>query len=289
MSWPVNTPLWARPRTVHHRGRAAEAVDRLGHEALAPDLRGARDLRLAAAPAGFRFLQEAQIGFRKLPVDEQRPRCRHAAILEIKRGRRGPVLAIEAFDRGNGRGRAFGQRMPVHGVTDCRLKHVAQAHGAVRGEHVHVGLEGARNARRQQTCARHDVEAEMSAVVRDGRARGRRALPANHLWCRASRRAYDHRHVAAWATQMRLDHLQRERRGDARVKGIAAALQDAHADGSADPVRRRNDSERAVDLGPRGEGTGIDVRHEATFPARRSRRLQCLPCGDSAVRAPCKL
>ena len=64
----------------------------------------------------------------------------------------------------------------------------------------------------------------------------------------------DDRHVAAGPAQMRLDHLQRERRGDAGVEGVAAALQHAHADRGGDPVRGGDDAEGAVDLGPRGEG-----------------------------------
>ena len=52
---------------------------------------------------------------------------------------------------------------------------------------------------------------------------------------------------------MRLDHLQYEGHGDARIERVAAALQDAHADRGRDPVRRRNDAERSRDLRARRE------------------------------------
>ena len=76
---------------------------------------------------------------------------------------------------------ALHQRMAVLGVADGRLQHVAQAHGAVVAQHQHVGLEGAGNAGRQQPRARHDVEAEVVAIVRDGGAGRRRALAADDL------------------------------------------------------------------------------------------------------------
>ena len=51
---------------------AAEAVDRLGDEALAPDLARALDLGLAAAAARLGFLEDAQIGVADRRVAEQR-------------------------------------------------------------------------------------------------------------------------------------------------------------------------------------------------------------------------
>ena len=74
-------------------------------------------------------------------------------------------------------------------------------------------------------------------------------------------RVEDQRHVAARAAQMRLDDLQGEGRGDRRVEGVAAPLQDAHADRGGDPVRGGDDAEGADDLGPGGERVGIDEFH----------------------------
>ena len=99
--------------------------------------------------------------------------------------------------------------------------------------------------------------------MRDGGAGRRRPLPADHLELAAPHVVHDHRHVAAGAVEMRLDHLQRERRRERRVERVAAALQDAHADRGRDPVRGGHDAERAVDLGPGGERVRSDEIHAA--------------------------
>ena len=110
----------------------------------------------------------------------------------------------------------------------------------------------------EQAGAGHHVEA-FALVMRDGGAGRGRALAADQLGLALAHVVEHHRHVAARAVQVRLDHLQREGGGDRGVEGVAAALQRAHADGGGDPVRRGDDAEGAVDLGPRGEGVGIDV------------------------------
>ena len=63
--------------------------------------------------------------------------------------------------------------------------------------------------------------------MRDGRARRRRTLAADHLGAAALDVMHDDRNVAAGTVQMRLDHLQREGGGDAGVERIAALFQDA--------------------------------------------------------------
>ena len=90
----------------------------------------------------------------------------------------------------------------------------------------------------------------MAAIMGDRRPGRRRALAADHLGLPFFPVAEHHRHVAAGAAQVRLHHLQRERRGDACIEGIAAPLQHAHAHRGADPVRGGHHAERAVDLGP---------------------------------------
>ena len=55
---------------VHHRLRAAEAVDRLGDEALRPGLARRFDLRDAVAAGGLRRAQQARIGFGQRLVGE---------------------------------------------------------------------------------------------------------------------------------------------------------------------------------------------------------------------------
>ena len=94
--------------------------------------------------------------------------------------------------------------------------------------------------------------------MRNGCSLRRRSLPADHFDLAFTHIVHDHRHVAARPVEMRLDHLQREGGGNRGVKGVAAFFQHAHADRGGNPMRRGNDAERALDLGPRGEGIRID-------------------------------
>ena len=91
------------------------------------------------------------------------------------------MLAVELRDRADGDACPLHQRVAVLGIGDGRLQHVAQAHGAVVAQHQHEGFERAGDAGRQQAGAGHDVETQMAAVVRDGRACGRRPLAADDL------------------------------------------------------------------------------------------------------------
>jgi len=94
-------------------------------------------------------------------------------------------------------------------------------------------------------------------------AGGRRTLPANHFRLAASRVVHDHRHVAAGAVEMRLDHLQGERGGDRGIEGVAAFFQRRHADSRRDPMSGRNDAEGPFDLRARRERVRIDDAHAA--------------------------
>ena len=173
------------------------------------------------------------------------------------------MLAEKIGDGGDGRAAALHQGIAVARVADGRLQHVAQAHGAVVAQDQHVGLERAGHARRQQTRARHDVEAEVIAKMRDGGARRRRALAA-HDDGLARLGVPQHRgDVATGTAQVRLYHLQREGGCHAGIEGVAATLENRHADRRADPVRGGDDAERAVDLGPRRERPRVDVGHGA--------------------------
>ena len=97
----------------------------------------------------------------------------------------------------------------------------------------------------------------------NGGAGRHRALAADHFGLAAADIVQDQRGVTPGSAEMRLDDLKRESGGDGGVEGVAAAFENAHADGGGDPVRRGDDAERADDLGPRGEGIGIDEFHEA--------------------------
>ncbi len=68
---------------------------------------------------------------------------------------------------------------------------------------------------------------------------------------------------------MRLDHLQGEGGCDRGVKGVAAPLQDRHADRSGDPMGRGDDAERAFEFRTGGERIWIDVGHAGGKLARR--------------------
>ena len=247
---------------IHQLLGAAEAVDRLGDETVRPHLAGVLDLLVAIAADALGLAQDARIGFGELLVDEQRARRRHLAARQIDRRRGRPVLAEQLLDRADGEARALDQRLAFSGVVDRGLEHVGERHGAVVAQQQHPGLERAGHAAGEQPGAGHEIEAE-ALIVRDGRAHRRRTLAADHLDLvfALARVVHDDRHVAAGAVEMRLDHLQRERGRHRRVEGVAAALQDAHADRGRDPVRGGADAEGAVDLGPRGEGIGIDVAH----------------------------
>ena len=93
---------------------------------------------------------------------------------------------------------------------------------------------------------------------------------------------------------MRLDHLQRERGRAGRIEGVAAALQNAHADRGRDPVGRGDDPEGAFDLGTGGERIGSDEIH-AEIPAAPGRmrelttfrRRRKPPGNDGQLCRPC--
>ena len=245
---------------VHHRLRAAEAVDRLGDETLRPDLARRFDLAHAVAAGAFRLAQHARVGLGQRLVGEQRSRLGHLAAGEIDRRRCRPILAEQLFDGGDGGVRALDQGMAVAGIVDRRRQHVGEPHGAVVAQQQHPGVERARHAGREQAGARHHVEAE-AAVMRDGGLGRRRTLAADHLGLAGAHVVEDDRHVAARTIEMRLDHLQREGGGDGGIEGIAAFLQRRHADRGGDPVGRGDHAEGPFDLGPGGERVGIDILH----------------------------
>ena len=131
---------------------------------------------------------------------------------------------LDHVDRGAD---ALDQRIAVLRISDRRRQHVGKPHRAVVAQQQHPGVEHARDAGGEQPRARHEIEAKLVAIMLDGGAGRRRALPADHFGLAAPHVMEDHRHIAAGPIQMRLDDLQRERGRDAGVKGIAALLQNA--------------------------------------------------------------
>ena len=253
---------------VHDLLGAAEAVDRLGDEALRPGQPRLLDLLDAIAAGAFGLAQHARVGVGQRLVGEQRAGRRQLAAGQVDRGRRRPVRAEQLRDRRDGGVRALDQRMALAGVEDRGRQHVGEPHGAVVAQQQHPGVEHAGHAGGEQAGARHHVEG-LAAVMRDGGGGRRRALAADHLDLALAHVVDDDRNVAARAVEMRLDHLQREGGGDRGVEGIAALLQGRHADRGGDPMGRGDDAERAVDLGPRGERIGIDVFHLGLPAGRR--------------------
>jgi hypothetical protein len=119
----------------------------------------------------------------------------------------------------------------------------------VIAQHEHVGVEGARNAWRQQSGPGHHVQSEV-AELRECRRSRRGSLPADDLRS-AMRHGMRHdRHVTTRSVEMRLHDLQGESRRNASIEGVAAALQNAHADRGGDPMRCRDDAKGALYLGP---------------------------------------
>ena len=172
------------------------------------------------------------------------------------------MVAKELGDRGDGGAGALDQRVTVLRVADRGREHLGKRHGSVVAQQQHPGLERAGHAGGEEAGAGHEIES-LAAIMRDGGGGRRRSLTADHLRLAAPHVVNNDRHVAARTVEMRLDHLQRERRRHRRIEGVAALLQRRHADGGRDPMRRSDDAEGAFDLGPRRERVGIDVGHAA--------------------------
>ena len=181
------------------------------------------------------------------------------------------MLAEQLGDRGDGGVGALKERMAVLRIADRGREHLGERERAVVAQQQHPGLEGAGHAGGKEPGAGDEVET-LAAIVRDRRAGRRRALAADHFRLAAPHVVDDDRRVAARAVEMRLDHLQGERRGHGGVEGVAALLQGRHADRGGDPVRRGDDAEGALDLRTGGERVRIDEAHASacsTLPAGR--------------------
>ena len=223
-----------------------------------PDRAGALDLGLAVAGRG--LAQDARIGLGQNRIFEEAAGGGHLALLQPQRGGCRPMLKELRAHRRDGGGGTFQQGMAAACIGNGRRQDIAQAHRSVIAQQEHIGVERAGDAGRQQSRARHHVQAEV-AECRERRRGRRRPLAADDLRPPLLHGVDHDRHVAAGSVEMRLHDLQGEGRRDGRIEGIAAALQDAHADGSRDPMRRRHDAECALDLRPRRERVRVDETH----------------------------
>ena len=247
--------LVAAPGAVEHLVRAAEALDRLGDEAAIVRRARGLDLLDAIPTCSLRFLEDALVGVGKAWVLEEAAGRWRLAALEIDRGRARPGAREKLGDPRDGVAHHLRHRIAVARVVDGRLEHVAQGLRAVVAQEQHPAVEDARHHGGEEPSTRNELETER-AVMRDGSTRGGRALAADHLAALALRTPKDDRHVAAEPVLVGLDHLQREGRGSRRVEGVAALLEACHGDGGGNPVRRGDDAEGALDLGPGGEHRG---------------------------------
>ena len=238
----------APARRVHHAGLAHPAVDGLGDEACGEGPTRRLDLRHASARA-FGLGEEAVpgIGEGRVPEEAGGSRSRASGQPGIERG--GPFLAEEvgkARDRG---GDARQHRMAVAGVVNGGFQDVAERQSPVIAQHQHPGVEGAGHDRGEKARAGDEVE-PLIPVVGDRRPGGRDALPTDDRWPVLPGQPDQRGHVAQGSVQVRLHHVQDKSHSGGGVEGVAADLQQPHADGGGDPVGRGGDAEGPLYLGP---------------------------------------
>ena len=124
-------------------------------------------------------------------------------------------------------------------------------------------VKRSRHAWREQPRPRHQVEAQISEM-RERRPAGSRPLAADHLCPPALRIMNQNGNIPTRAIEVRLDDLQRESGGDARIESVAPAFENTHADRGCNPMRGRDDSKRPLNLGPGRESVRIDKAHSRT-------------------------
>ena len=126
MSSPVSTPRWRSPAGIHDFLGAAEAIDRLGDEALRPGQARRLDLPDAIAARALGLAQDARVGVGQRLVGEQRAGRRHLAARQVDRRRGRPMLAEQLRDRRDGGAGALDQRMAMARVGDRGRQHVGE-------------------------------------------------------------------------------------------------------------------------------------------------------------------
>ena len=233
---------------IHHLLRAAEAVHRLGDEALVPGVIGALDLLLPVAALGFSLGEDALVGLGRGLVGEELARLRHVAAGQVDRARCRPFIAEEVGQLPDRIRDARQHRVAVLEIADRGFENVAQLEPAMVAQQRHPAAEGAGNDGGEQARARDQVEAERLIGGDGGRLRSR-ALRAERLDLPRFSRIEHGWHVAGRSDEMRLHHLQHEGGGGAGVEGVAALFQHRHARGGGEPVGRRHDTEGAEDFG----------------------------------------
>ncbi len=225
---------------------AREAVDLLCDEPLVEDAARALDLFLARAAA--RLVEQARPRGGELRVAKRRagPWGRK---VEVGRARPFAQQRLDALDDRSDPG---DDGVPVLRVADREAEHVLETPRPELLEQQEPAAECARDAGGEQPRSRHQLVAEPANPL-DRRVRGSDALRAEDDGLATRRRPEDRRQVSSRSVEMRLDDLEREPRRHGRVEGVAAALEDGHAHARREPVCRRDGTEAAPQLRPRGE------------------------------------
>ena len=245
---------------VQHVGGAEEPVHRLGDEAAVPGAAGGIDARLARVADG--LAADAFVGGGERRAGEQAFRRGDLAAGQEHRGRRLPLRLEQHAHALDGGADARHDVDAVLRIADREGEHVGELPGAPVAQQQAPRIERAGHHRGQHAGRRDQVDVEL-AEFRQRRGLRCDALAADHLLRLGARRMQDDRRIAAGAVEMRLRHLQRERRRGGGVERIAAALQHRHADLARDPVRAGDDTERAGDLRAGGEHARFSVAWRA--------------------------
>ena len=240
----------SRTRAVHHRG-AAVLLDRLSDKTRVEGSRRGLDLFLPAPRRRLGLAHETPVGRGKIAIAKQVPWAGHATV-EIRGGRARPVLAKEWLDHREGVDDPRQQRVARLGIADRELQHVREPPRAVVAQEGHPSAEGAGHAGGDQ-AGPWDLREPHFADVRDGRMCRRRPLAGDHFRALARGVPQEDRHLAAETIEMRFDDLEHEPGGARRIEGVAAAIEHRHRALGGEPVRRADDTERALDLRPSGE------------------------------------
>ena len=205
-------------RDVVHLGVLEIVFDRLGDEALGPHRAGGVDARLAGRALG---LRQPLIGVGKVGVAEQLMRLRRAAA-RCPDGGGGRPFGLEILDQPlHRRGDARQDRVAVARIVDGRAHHIGDLHRAVVAQQQHPAVEGAGDHRGQEPGAGNEVDAQPLVMLDRGARRGR-TLTADHFHLAGLGGPEDHRQIARRTVEMRLDHLQDQRRRH-RLQGDAGA------------------------------------------------------------------
>ncbi len=131
---------------------------------------------------------------------------------------------------------------------DRGFENVGDMPGTVVAQQQHPGVERTWNHRRQQSGARHLLQAEGCKALKRGGC-GKRALAADHDRLGRIEPLEDDRRLAAGTHQMWLDDLQHEGSRGGGIERVPAAFQHRHGHRACDPVGGRDRAEGAAQFG----------------------------------------